>query len=226
MMILGKHLERRTFLRGVGTAVALPMLDAMVPAFARAASTKAPCRMGFVYVPNGIIMDQWTPKVEADIGPLPADLPRVSAPLAAFREDLMMLGGLTCNGGRELGMVLATTAAPAPPTSRRPIPRRPRAGTSTPESPSIRSRHSISAARPSLHRSNSAARTVFRAETAITDIAAPIATAFRGGPHRRLILPKCGPAQFSNDSSAIPMTSRWMPCIAHASKSIRPAFWT
>jgi len=103
MMILGKHLERRTFLRGVGTAVALPLLDAMVPAFARADSTKAPCRMGFVYVPNGIIMDQWTPKVEADIGPLPADLPRVSAPLAAFREDLMMLGGLTCNGGRELG---------------------------------------------------------------------------------------------------------------------------
>ena len=103
MTLLGKKLERRTFLRGMGAAVALPFLDAMVPALAKAATTKAPCRMAFVYVPNGIIMDAWTPVTEGEIAALPAELPRVSAPLAAFREDLMFLGGLTCNGGRALG---------------------------------------------------------------------------------------------------------------------------
>jgi len=102
-MISRKSLERRTFLRGLGTAVALPFLDAMVPAFATAATTKSPCRMAFVYVPNGIIMDAWTPVVEGQIAALPAELPRISAPLAAFRQDMMMLGGLTCNGGRALG---------------------------------------------------------------------------------------------------------------------------
>ena len=102
MTLLSKKLERRTFLRGIGTAVALPFLDAMVPTFARAA-TKPPCRMAFVYVPNGIIMDAWTPATEGQIAALPTELPRISAPLAAYREDIMMLGGLTCNGGRALG---------------------------------------------------------------------------------------------------------------------------
>jgi hypothetical protein len=101
-MSLSKRLERRTFLRGLGTAVALPFLDAMVPAFARAA-TNPRCRMAFVYVPNGIIMDAWTPVTEGQIAVLPAELPRISAPLAAYRQDIMMLGGLTCNGGRALG---------------------------------------------------------------------------------------------------------------------------
>jgi len=102
MTLLSKSLERRTFLRGLGTAVALPFLDAMVPAFARAA-TKSPCRMAFVYVPNGIIMDAWTPVTEGQIAALLVELPRISAPLAAYRQDIMMLGGLTCNGGRALG---------------------------------------------------------------------------------------------------------------------------
>jgi len=101
-MSLSKRLERRTFLRGLGTAVALPFLDAMVPAFARAA-TNPRCRMAFVYVPNGIIMDAWTPVTEGQIAALPAELPRISAPLAAYRQDIMMLGGLTCNSGRALG---------------------------------------------------------------------------------------------------------------------------
>jgi hypothetical protein len=54
-----RHIPRRRFLKGVGTAIAVPFLDAMVPAFSRAA-TKAPVRMAFLYVPNGIIMKQWT----------------------------------------------------------------------------------------------------------------------------------------------------------------------
>ena len=61
MIITHKRLPRRTFLKGMGTAVALPMLDAMVPALgstlgsAARANTKAPVRLSFVYVPNGIV---------------------------------------------------------------------------------------------------------------------------------------------------------------------------
>ena len=98
-----KHLNRRTFLRGAGTAMALPFLDAMIPSFARAAASKSPCRMAFVYVPNGIVMDQWTPKVTGDVSALPTEFPRISAPLAAYRDEIMMFGGLTNNGGRALG---------------------------------------------------------------------------------------------------------------------------
>ena len=102
-----KPINRRAILRGAGTAIALPLLDAMVPAFCRAATARAvaPCRMAFLYVPNGIIMDQWLPASVAPTGAsaLPAQLPRVSAALADFRENILMLGGLTQNGGRALG---------------------------------------------------------------------------------------------------------------------------
>ena len=98
-----KHLNRRTFLRGAGATMALPFLDAMIPSFARAATSKSPCRMAFVYVPNGIVMDQWTPKVTGDVSALPTEFPRISAPLAAYRDEIMMFGGLTNNGGRALG---------------------------------------------------------------------------------------------------------------------------
>ena len=57
MIITGKALPRRTFLRGVGAAVALPFLDSMVPAFA--APAKPPVRLAFLYVPNGIDMKNW-----------------------------------------------------------------------------------------------------------------------------------------------------------------------
>src|SRR5579863_332831 len=103
MVNLNRTLSRRTLLQGAGTAIALPFLDAMVPTFARAFAAKSPCRMAFIYVPNGIIMDEWTPVTEGEIAPLPEKFPRISAPLAEYRDDLMMLGGLTCNGGRALG---------------------------------------------------------------------------------------------------------------------------
>lgn len=101
----GKSLDRRTLLKSLGTAIALPLLDAMVPAFARAATSQAvaPCRMAFLYVPNGIIMDQWVPTREPGVTPLPAELPRVSSALAPFRNDITMVGGLTQNAGRALG---------------------------------------------------------------------------------------------------------------------------
>ena len=62
MFVTKKALSRRTVLRGLGTAVALPLLDAMVPAFAPAATTMPVRRLGVVYHPNGVIYDQWLPK--------------------------------------------------------------------------------------------------------------------------------------------------------------------
>ncbi len=58
-----RALDRRTFLRGAGAALALPLLDAMVPAATAMQRTAAvpPRRLGFVYIPHGVIMNQWTP---------------------------------------------------------------------------------------------------------------------------------------------------------------------
>ncbi len=61
MFVTKKAISRRTVLRGVGTAVALPLLDAMIPAFAPAATTAPVRRFGVVYHPNGVIYDQWLP---------------------------------------------------------------------------------------------------------------------------------------------------------------------
>jgi hypothetical protein len=99
----GKSLPRRTLLKGMGTAIALPLLDSMIPAFTRAAITKAPCRMAMLYVPNGIMMNEWMPSGPDGVSALPGEFPRVSSAFAPFREDITMLGGLTQNGGRALG---------------------------------------------------------------------------------------------------------------------------
>ena len=97
-----KRLSRRAMLQGMGTAIALPFLDAMSPAFA--ASTPPPTRMAFLYVPNGIVMNEWTPQGQAaGAGALPEELPRITRALAPYRNDCMMLSGLTSNGGRALG---------------------------------------------------------------------------------------------------------------------------
>ena len=98
MMITRKSIPRRAFLRGVGTAVSLPFLDAMVPAFASAAAGKPPLRMAFVYVPNGIDMRHWNPAYEGKLG----ELPKILKPLEPFREDITLLGNLTHNTGRAL----------------------------------------------------------------------------------------------------------------------------
>ena len=65
MILTRKHVSRRAFLRGMGAAVALPVLDAMVPALGamtKSAQKIAPSRMAFVYVPNGIDMRNWRPE--------------------------------------------------------------------------------------------------------------------------------------------------------------------
>jgi hypothetical protein len=83
-----RALGRRTFLRGAGAALALPLLDAMVPAFAATPTPRR--RLGFVYVPNGVIMDQWTPAtVGADF-----ELKTILQPLAPFRDSLVVVSNL------------------------------------------------------------------------------------------------------------------------------------
>jgi hypothetical protein len=98
MVVTGKALPRRTFLRGLGaTAVALPFLEAMTPALS--AQTKAPVRLAFMYVPNGIDMKNWNVATE---GALTGELPRILKPLDAFRNDMIQVGNLTHNSGRAL----------------------------------------------------------------------------------------------------------------------------
>ena len=96
----GKHIPRRTVLRGLGTTIALPFLDSMVPAFASPRlAGKTPRRMAFVYIPNGAIMGDWTPAKPGagyDLGP-------ILKPLEPFRKDLLVLTGLAQYEGNSLG---------------------------------------------------------------------------------------------------------------------------
>src|SRR5258705_10680230 len=63
MIITKKALARRTFLRGAGVTLALPLLDAMIPALSRAATVAKPVRrLGFIYIPMGSNIAQWTPQ--------------------------------------------------------------------------------------------------------------------------------------------------------------------
>jgi hypothetical protein len=100
MLITKKHLHRRTFLKGMGAAIALPMLDAMTPALNAATRTATrPLRLAFTYVPNGITMADWTPQGE---GPA-FELSRVLKPMEPFRKDMMVLSGLAQRNGNALG---------------------------------------------------------------------------------------------------------------------------
>jgi len=92
-------LPRRSFLKGVGAAVALPMLDAMTPgrAFGAAkAAAKPPVRAAFIFVPNGVHMDNWTPTATG----ANFELPSILEPLAPLKNDLLVLSGLTHDKGR------------------------------------------------------------------------------------------------------------------------------
>ena len=92
MIITKNSLPRRTFLRGVGASLALPLLDGMVPAFAavRNSAAKPIPRLFTGYVPNGVIMNQWTP---AD-GEALTDLPATLQPLTPFKDKLLVVSGL------------------------------------------------------------------------------------------------------------------------------------
>jgi hypothetical protein len=92
MFITKKHLDRRTFLRGAGVTLALPLLDAMIPARTLLAQTAAAAkiRAGFIYFPHGAIMNQWTPAAEGTNFEMPAIL----KPMEAHRKVLTIISGL------------------------------------------------------------------------------------------------------------------------------------
>ena len=92
MIITQKALPRRTFLRGIGATLALPFLDAMVPAGSAVAVavTEPTRRLGFIYVPNGVIQEQWVPTMTGRSFALSPIL----GPLEPFREQVLILSGL------------------------------------------------------------------------------------------------------------------------------------
>jgi hypothetical protein len=102
MINTGRHLSRRTMLRGLGVAIGLPVLDAMAPALAAPAARragKAPLRLSFTYIPNGVTMKEWKPAVTgADF-----EFTRILKPLEPFRKDVYVLSGLDCRNGNSLG---------------------------------------------------------------------------------------------------------------------------
>jgi len=89
MIITRKTIPRRTLLRGLGAALALPLLDSMVPAMANTA-TRPVRRLAVVYVPNGMRMDHWTPTTVGS----GFTLPSILQPLEPFRDQLNVLSGL------------------------------------------------------------------------------------------------------------------------------------
>ena len=88
MFVTKKTLSRRTLLRGAGTALALPLLDAMVPAFA--ATAPRPPRFAFIYAGNGIVHEHWRPLTAGRHYTLPTNL----KPLEPLREHLNVISGL------------------------------------------------------------------------------------------------------------------------------------
>jgi hypothetical protein len=98
MMIFNKSIPRRSFLRGVGASVAIPFLDAMMPVFGATAAGVRPTRLSFIEVPNGIMMDQFTPTTEG----AGFELTPVLEPLAPFKDRMLVLSGLAQNQAAKL----------------------------------------------------------------------------------------------------------------------------
>ena len=105
MIVTKLALPRRTFLRGLGATVALPLVDAMVPAFSATVKSAAKpiCRMGFIYVPNGVAMNDslnyWTPKGSG----AGFDFSPILTPLVPHRDRLTIVSGLAQKQGESLG---------------------------------------------------------------------------------------------------------------------------
>ena len=101
MIVMKKALSRRMVLRGMGATVALPLLDAMVPALTAQVKTPAQAarRLGVVYHPNGVIYENWLPKgVGRDF-----ELSRTLAPLEPFRDQLIVITNLSSHQAEALG---------------------------------------------------------------------------------------------------------------------------
>jgi hypothetical protein len=113
MFLTKRSIPRRTFVRGLGVGVALPLIDAMVPALTQAAQTaaKRQLRMGFVYIPHGVIMREWTPAAAgADF-----ELTPILKPLEPFRQSLVVVSNLTradANSNHAVSAVCWLTGTP------------------------------------------------------------------------------------------------------------------
>lgn len=100
--VMSHRLSRRTILKGLGSAVALPSLEAMLPSSALAQSVPSaqkPVRMAFMFVPNGMNMNHWTPTAEGTAFELPSTL----APLAKVKDKLTVFTGLAQRNAFALG---------------------------------------------------------------------------------------------------------------------------
>ena len=97
MMIPKQAISRRTVLRGVGATLALPLFERMAPTTNLARAAAAPVRrFCTVYVPNGIVMERWTPATEGT----GFDFTPTLLPLQPFRDHLLVLSGLDNTGAR------------------------------------------------------------------------------------------------------------------------------
>ena len=99
MIVTRKHIPRRTFLRGAGTLLALPFLESMTPAFAGKGAAAPATRLGFVYVPNGIIDSSWFPKTEGANFEFNATMKA----LEPFRDQTLVVSNLAQINGRSFG---------------------------------------------------------------------------------------------------------------------------
>jgi hypothetical protein len=107
MFITKKHVPRRTFLRGMGVSLALPLLDSMVAAQTPSSGTalNARPRLAFIYVPHGAIMSQWTPaKLGTDF-----ELTPILQPLEPFRDKLNIVSGLANHNSDNGGHAITTS---------------------------------------------------------------------------------------------------------------------
>jgi hypothetical protein len=97
MFLFKKHLSRRTLLKGAGASLALPLLDAMVPAGTALAQTAAftSPRLAFVYFPHGALQEEWEPRQTGRA----FDFPFILEPLAPYREHVTVVSGLRNKGG-------------------------------------------------------------------------------------------------------------------------------
>src|SRR4051812_48968471 len=96
------RISRRTVLRGIGATVALPFLESLLPRSLAGFApnpVRPPRRMAVIYLPHGLIPQDWTPAAEGTN----FDLPDILKPMAPHQQDMMVLSGLTCDKARANG---------------------------------------------------------------------------------------------------------------------------
>ncbi|MCA9321786.1 MAG: DUF1552 domain-containing protein [Planctomycetes bacterium] len=92
-------IDRRSFLRGSGAAIALPFLESMVPALTTPGAANHPTRCAFIFAPNGKRMEHWTPKTKGS----GFEWTPSRRALAPVKDQVLVLSGLTIDGGRAQG---------------------------------------------------------------------------------------------------------------------------